>query len=435
MKIMNPQLHPAPEIPRRSLWQKLGAGSLSISLFLHLVLLALGAIWVLTIIPAAPEKDIKFIGKAGGGVAASVAIREKQRVQMTRPSLSRVVALGATGLTLPEPDLVTSMTSIAAPGGSLSGGLGDTGFGGGRGDGNGPGFGSGMAPGLSDGAGSKNPFGIPSLEQGALVGTFYDLKQTSDRSPTGMTDVKVREELMEITRRGFKESAFSNYFKAPRQLHQTKLFIPKIPADSAPAAFEVEKEVQPRMWVVVYRGSVTAPKTGKFRFVGACDDFMVVRFNNRPVFDFGYTMAGTGTHVNGRAGEFDGTVKNAELAREVRRRTPMELPITFYKYASTPSYNQQIGGMAVGPEFEVEAEKTYPVEIMIGEIPGGFFSLALMIEEIGATYEKDPAGFPILPLFRLDGSPPSNELTGEAPPISNDGPIWKPATGALKREL
>ena len=92
-------------------------------------------------------------------------------------------------------------------------------------------------------------------------------------------------------------------------------------------------------------------------------------------------------------------------------------------------------GMAVGPEFEVEAEKTYPVEIMIGEIPGGFFSLALMIEEIGATYEKDPAGFPILPLFRLDGSPPSNELTGEAPPISNDGPIWKPATGALKREL
>ena len=112
MKIMNPQLHPAPEIPHRSLWQKLGAGSLSISVVFHLVLLVLGAIWAYSVIPAAaPEKDIDFVGKSGGGGSPSEAHRlQKQRVQMTRPSLSRVVALGATGLTLPEPERLPGWT-------------------------------------------------------------------------------------------------------------------------------------------------------------------------------------------------------------------------------------------------------------------------------------------------------------------------------------
>ncbi len=439
----NPYLDPGEEPheivitpQKKTIWQKIGAGSLSISIIFHVILLVIGLFWILKIIPPPPEKTVDFMPPSGGGgTPAAESKANKQRMQMM-PNMARVAAVGATSnLVLPEPEDVSQMTAMGQlSAGGLSAGLGGKGSGGGRGDGKGTGVGSGFGPGMGNGNGNKNPFGMIDPNKGALLGTFYDLKQTRDGKPTDMTDTKMREELMDITRRGFKDSVFDKYFKAPRKLYQTKFFIPKMPADGAPAAFEVDKEVQPRMWVVVYRGAVKAPKSGKFRFVGECDDFLVVRFNNRPVFDYGYTMAGTGTHVNGRADEFNGTKENVELAKEVRKLTPMKLPITFYKYATTPFHNDHIGGLAVGPEFQVEAGKTYPVEIMIGEIPGGFFALDLLIEEIGANYQKDSAGFPILPLFRLDNSVP-DPPQGDAPPFDPNGLIWPFAPGSANREI
>jgi hypothetical protein len=420
--------------PKRSIWQKLGAGSLSISIIIHGILVLIGLIIVVKIIPPEEEKKVDFMPKSGGGGSPSAQSQaQKHRVQMTQPNLARVAAAGAvSNITLPEPDEISQMTSLGSlSSGSMSKGLGGGGSGGGKGEGNGMGIGSGMAPGLSDGTGNKNPFGMVSAERGALVGTFYDLKQTKSGKPNEMTVEKTREILQEVTRRGLKESSFNDYFRAPRQLYQTKFLVPTMSADGAPAAFEVEKEVQPKMWAVVYRGAVQAPKSGKFRFVGAGDDVLVVRFNNRPVFDFGYTIAGIGRNL---PKEIAGISDNSEIERNLKKETPMKLPLTQYKYENTPTLNNDIGGVAVGPEFNVEAGKTYPVEIMISEIPGGLFSMCLMIEEVGVTYEKDPAGFPILPLFRIDGNPPA-DIKGQAPPIAKDGPIWKFVTGATKREI
>lgn len=373
----------------------------------------------------------------GGGSPSSPAQEKKHQVRMAQPDLARVSAAGVSStLTLPEPDNLSQMASLGnLGGGGLSGGLGGKGSGGGKGDGMGKGFGSGMAPGMSDGLGTKNPFGMQTaLGHGALVGSFYDLKQAPDGKPTGMTDDEYREEIRNIVRSGLREAAFRKYFKAPRELYQTKLHIPAMSADSAPAAFEVDKQVQPKRWAVVYRGAIQAPKSGKFRFVGGGDDLLYVKFNGRPAFDYGFTLASTGTHMPGQVGSVDGTKDNPDLAKEIRRLSPMSVPINFYKYESTPFYNSMIGGFALGPEFTVQAGKSYPVEIMIGEIPGGFFSVSLMIEEIGATYQKDPTGSPILPLFRLDNDPPA-KLEGEAPPISTDGPIWPFSSSGFRREL
>jgi hypothetical protein len=432
--------HPSLEIPtprKRGFWEKLGGVSLTISVIFHVILLAVGLVIVFEVIEE-PEKTVDFMPPSGGGGSpASEAKTQKHRVQMMQPNMARVSAVGAvSNFVLPEPDEISQMSSLSSlSSGSMSGGLGGNGTGGGKGDGNGLGIGSGFAIGMSDGKGGKNPFGMVSGDRGALMGAFYDLKQTSDRKPTDMTDDQFREEVKDIVKRGFKDSVFRKYYKAPRELSQTKLHIPFIPADAAPAAFECEKEVQPRRWIVVYRGAVRAPKSGKFRFVGAGDDLLVVRFNNKPVFDYGYTLASTGTHLYGRSGELDGSSENKELAKDIRKLSPMELPVGFYRYEQTPKYNKDIGGMALGPEFEVEAGKTYPIEILIGEIPGGFFSVSLLIEEIGATYQKDPAGFPILPLFRLDRSPPSDELKGEAPPYDPNGPVWEFVPGATRREI
>ncbi|MES2476070.1 MAG: hypothetical protein V4640_09830 [Verrucomicrobiota bacterium] len=441
---MQPEVPPETETyipitpPKRSFWAKLGGGSLSISIFLHLILLVIGVIWVLKIIPPEEPKVVDFMGKSGGGGSpTSVSQAQKQRAQLTRPNLSRVSADGVmSNIVLPELDEFTQMTSVGsiAPGG-LAGGLGGAGSGGGKGNGTGIGIGNGAFAGMSDGKGNKNPFGALTLDRSALVGSFYDLKQTRDRQPTEMTDDEMRVELREITRRGFREQAFAKYFKAPRQLYQSKLFIPAISADAAPAAFDVEKEVKPRRWLVAYRGFVQPPKSGKFRFVGEGDDVLVVRFNNRPVFDYGYTIAGNGFHSFGRSRDLDGSVENAELAKDLRRNTPMKVPFEFYKYANTSSHNQHIGGLAVGPTFDAKEGQTYPIEILIGEIPGGSFSVHLMIEEIGVEYQKDPAGFPILPIFRLDESVPDPALKGEMPPFDAYGPVWKSVAGTMKEDI
>lgn len=432
----DPQAQP-PAKPKQSIWQKLGAGSLSISLVFHAVLLAIGVAWVFQVVTPV-EKIVDFTPKSGGGGApASDVNAQKQRTRMMQPEMSRTVALGAvSNMTLPEPGEMNQMTALdGLSNGALSSGLGGAGSGGGRGDGNGPGFGNGLLPGMTVGNGSINPFGMRETNSIGLAGSLYDLKQTDDLKPTGMPLDEMREKLRDIAKRGFKPREFSKYYKAPITLYQTKFLIPSMPAEEAPAAFSVEKYVQPKQWFVVYRGNVQAPKSGRFRFVGAGDDVLVVRFNNRLVFDFGYTLAATGGGSGAISKENYNRDENSDAIRNVKRLSPMPVPSVTYQYSTNPRINRDLGGLAVGPEFQVTAGTTYPVEILISEIPGGIFSTSLLIQEEGVTYQKDAGGLPILPLFRLDHSLPSPELKGEAPPFDPNGPVWKFIPGGVKAEL
>ncbi len=130
---MNPHLdsHPSPAapIPKQRFWQKLGGGSLSISLILHLFLLAGGVIWVFQVIPK-EEPKVDFTTRSGSSPASE--LREtKQRAQMIQPNPSQITARDvANGLTLPEPEQVVQMTSLGGIGaGSLAKGPGEAGSG------------------------------------------------------------------------------------------------------------------------------------------------------------------------------------------------------------------------------------------------------------------------------------------------------------------
>ncbi|MGL4399960.1 MAG: PA14 domain-containing protein [Luteolibacter sp.] len=434
---MNPDPHshaPLPTAPKQPFWQKLGAGSLSISLMIHAVLLAVGVIWVIQVVTPV-EKVVDFTPASGGGGAPASDVKaQKQRSQMVQPNLSRVVAIDAiSNVSLPEPEEFTQMASL---GGLSAGGLSsDLGMGGGQGSTFGKGFGSGLLPGMTDGRGTGNLFGLQEANSNGLAGTLYDLKQTDDLKPTGMTVDEMRETLKDIAKRGFKPRDFAKFYKAPTTLYQTKFLIPSMPADEAPAAFSVEQYVQPKQWFVVYRGTVQAPKSGRYRFVGAGDDVLTVRLNNRLVFDYGYTMAATGSGVNAISPESYEKDKNSDAIRNFKRLSPMPVPSVTYPYASTGKVNQALGGLAVGPEFEVKAGVNYPIEILISEIPGGVFSTALLIQEEGVAYQKDAAGLPILPLFRLDHSLPDPATEGEAPPFDPAGPVWKFVPGGAKEDI
>ncbi|RYD41319.1 MAG: hypothetical protein EOP85_12880, partial [Verrucomicrobiaceae bacterium] len=394
----------------RSIWQRAGGGALAVSVVFHVVLLAIGIVWILKVIPPLDE-DAGFVSSSGGQVQ-STQEQTKHRLQMVHPDLTRLVATNTTGTirlhdaAMPSP--VKSLGTLTGDG--LSNGPG-------AGRQKDPAFGKGNSLVVANGGPGTTFFGTPHRDRSALTGSFHDLKQTSNGEPTGMTDDEFRKEVAEIVRRGFKEGTLDKYYKARRQLFQTRFHIPFMPAEAAPAAFECGKEVLPGRWVAVYRGMARAPKTGKFRFVGCGDDLLVVRFNNRPVFDYGYTLASTGTHLFRRSADVDGTNNLPQLTKEIRRRSPMKMPIGLYKYEQTPKYNEDVGGMAQGAIFHVEEGKAYPVEILIGEIPGGFFSVSLLIEEIGAEYRKDPMGSPILPLFRLARGSSEEPVKGEALPF------------------
>ncbi|MFD0894502.1 hypothetical protein KBB96_06220 [Luteolibacter ambystomatis] len=438
---MQPANH-SPDLPatptrenKPSFWKKLGGGSLSISLIVHAILLSIGLVWIFQVIPdKVPDPDFMPKGGGGGSPGVKEISNKKQRATMSTPNTPRMAAKGASSsFTLPEPDAASAMSSVGSlSSGGLSGGLGGSGSGGGRGDGQGKGFGSGMGPGLGGGAGKMSPFGMIDPNANAFTGVLYDTKQTTKRESNQLTEPEFLKVINDFVKRGWNEREFAKFYQAPQKLYQTRIYIPNMSAGEAPKAFRCENEVQPSRWIVLYRGVVTPPKSGRYRFVGAADDLITVRFDGKSVLDAGYYSANLGRPVWGETAKvLAGKVENKELEKELRRA--FKLPVAFYEYPTATGYTSMMGGCMLGTEFEARQGSSYPLEILISEIPGGVFGASLFIEEIGATYGKAPTGAPILPLFRLDGDlPPVPVDTAASPPFDPSGPVWKLVSGQIK---
>lgn len=234
---------------------------------------------------------------------------------------------------------------------------------------------------------------------------------------------------------GWKEESLKGkFFKAPQKLSQTKIYIPPIRADAAPAAFQCEKDVAPSRWMVIYKGTVTPPRSGTYRFVGAGDDVLVVRFNRQNVLDHGWVSGTSGMSISRNLGVLSGRSKDREIEKSFRGY-PMNFPVTYYQYEGTEEWNRAIGGLAVGRKFEAKAGQSYPIEILICEIPGGSFGACLLMEREGEKYEKSPSGAPILPLFSLDHAGASGaEANGPPSPTSlPDGRWCRGNSGWIRR--
>jgi len=349
-------------------------------------------------------------GGGGGQPGAKAETNMKKRATMTTMAAPRLAAKGASStFTLPEPDPASATSSVGAIGSTgMAAGLGGSGSGGGKGNGKGKGFGDGMGPGMGGGVGPMSPFGMIKPNANALIGTLYDMKQDPQHKPTGMTKPKLVSIIQDFTARGWNERTLAaNYFQASKKLYQTRIYIPLMSADAAPKAFDCDKEVQPSHWLVIYRGNVTPPKSGRFRFVGHSDDVLVVRLNRQNVFDQGYSAGTTGLHGFTKAN-----------------------PEVFYTYPDNAHYNGVRGGYSVGPVFEAHAGTSYPIEILISEVPGGYFGASLLLQEEGVEYSKCSTGAPILPLFRLDATLPEPNKP-EAPPFDPQGAVWKLVSGGL----
>lgn len=250
--------------------------------------------------------------------------------------------------------------------------------------------------------GSGNP------GNGLLEGTLYDLKLKANGEPSDInrsTGGYNHEDTLDyikavgrLVNSGARDSAMRSYFKVPKKLYLGQLAIPVINASDAPRAFE--SDIKPRYWVIVYRGMVSPPKDGTYRFAGSADDFILVRFNNRIVLE--------GSLIPARVTSWES--KDSESLRG--------------------GWGEKFGDpknhVVYGDWIQMKAGQFYPIEIMIGEIPGSAFYANLHIQEKDATYQKGPDGKPILPLFKLQVNLPDPERPVR--PVAKDGPIFKAIT-------
>ena len=240
-------------------------------------------------------------------------------------------------------------------------------FGGGWG---GSDFGSGTA-----GSGRSTPFGRTGGS--GLKGSFYDLKQDRNREATKLAEVYAGEgasgrvknnaykkEIARLNRAKYSQSSLRDTFKADVELTFTHLAISNAKASIAPEAFNVEKEVKPSAWLIVYEGVISQDAPKKIRFTGRFDDLIIVYINDKIVFD----------------GSWDDYTGKLNKENEIPGPSLIKRP------------------MIQGDKF-ISFKKGDKIRILVGEAPGGYLGGGLFVAEEGVKYKKNDDGQDILPPF------------------------------------
>ena len=221
-----------------------------------------------------------------------------------------------------------------------------------------------------------------------FVGYFYDLKQTkkgelseigellSMAKPSDWEDplFKQAQDKYKIVVLSFLKSWNENelkpFYKAPREKFTKSFCIPPIYADEAPRAFGVQNEVKPSKWLIHYKGQIAAPETGRYRFFGRADDVLAVRVKKNLVLDAGIVKS-----------NWESSDPNN------------------YKF---DMYNNF--GVVIGDWIFLQKNNPVPMEVLIGEDPGGDFFCQLYIQKDEFNYPiKIESGYlerPVLPIFK-----------------------------------
>src|SRR5690606_38342078 len=215
--------------------RRLGAGSLLVSVILHVVILILATVWVISNVQE--ERKASFQG--GSGAASPGPVNQEHRVQMSRQqqNLSAVnqrLAVDSPNAAVSLPDL-PAMPGFSAGGPALSGNLG--------------GSGGGIGSGAGLGKGPVMPaFGFREAgNTAALTGYLYDLKQTREEKPNPtfqkmlatMRGIAPYDELLVKEVGSFIQSNWNprilqdKFYRWPNPLYATQVFVPDTPAAEA----------------------------------------------------------------------------------------------------------------------------------------------------------------------------------------------------------
>jgi hypothetical protein len=231
-----------------------------------------------------------------------------------------------------------------------------------------------------------------------MIGELYDLKQTPDHQPTGMdfnTFFKVVDEFLS---KDWDESVLNHYYRVSKPLYTTQIYIPEMSSELALAAYGVDKEVKPILWLIHYKAQVSPPEDGTYRLVGSGDDVLAVAVNEKTV-----------------------------LAAPLHNPDFSLLPKTGWKPTEPGGMEGDLyGKMINGDWIPMKKNEVYDLDVIFGDCPGGLFSAFLTVEKQGGNYKRDKDHHAILPIFQVApyNTPPHGNPR-EAPPFSTGFPIWK----------
>ena len=275
---------------------------------------------------------------------------QKSQKKSSAPLPDPIVAETPSDVNLEDLDLNMNMDRRDLAVGALSDGMGE-------GDGSGDAFGSGFDMDI-DLDMDISLFGSSQFGEGKLEGTLFDLKTDTDGDPIENANSNERSYSGPIMREFTEKFRMSllekEFFQADKKLYSSYFAIPSVSANKAPEAFGVEGIIKPRLIAAVYQGTFTPAKSGKFRFVGRGDDVLVVRIKNDIVFDGSWQKIYSDYDVSGES----------------------------HSEASNGTFG--IGPPSdVGEWFTLKAGEAVNLEILLAEIPGGFFGAYLLIEEKG----------------------------------------------------
>ncbi|NJK90357.1 MAG: hypothetical protein HC904_00105 [Blastochloris sp.] len=196
--------------------------------------------------------------------------------------------------------------------------------------------------------------------------------KTQSRQKTSETPKSYLTVLGRFLDQSWDESVLNKYYRVTRALYTTQLWIPKIRAESAPKAFGASSTVEPRMWMVHYKGQVSAPEDGTYRFVGIADNILAVAVNSKTVL-VAYIK--------------DSKVPCAWTTENKNGLNDAYVPVSF------SAFN--------GDWIELKKNQPFDLDIITGERPGGAFYSFLMVEKKGQVYPKHSSGKTLLPPFQV----------------------------------
>ncbi len=373
-------------------WARYGGTGFIISVVLHGTLLLAAAIWVVNEYVINPKTEMQAPppqekSKRAKQIDFTVQVqRQKTRTSAKPMEVQRVAVQNSSVLQLPS----TPNMPAGSFGGDWNIGQ-DGGVGGFKG---GPGGGSGPVVKLP-------PFGFKTMQGAAFRGELYDLKQ----SPAGKL-IEPRTNFNAVMKSFFESNwnraQLRKFYQAPQPLYATQFYVPWMNAVEAPKAFGAEQQIAPSNWIAIYEAKVSPPSSGRYRFIGAADDLVAVRLNNKMVLEAYWG----GTNAPGFS------------------------PSGYVAYPSVQSANRIPGfpkGFVAGEWINLDSNQAYPMQVILGERPGGQYWGYLFVEKEGESYKKNAKGDPELPIFRVRRgiTEESSDPKGWSAPFMKEGPVWK----------
>ena len=183
---------PAPKGPFARYWERVGGGSFTTSLIIHIAFVLLAIFVVFFQQSAKLERpEIEFLSGGGGGTEGNTQInKQKQKMMMNRAPAVKLSSNAQSNISIPNTTSTLTTSSLAITSGQMSGTPGSGGgFGGGRGRGRGPGVGDGFGPGTGPGF-VANFLGMVSNGNNIIFCIDTSGSMRTNLSPDGIAAIK-----------------------------------------------------------------------------------------------------------------------------------------------------------------------------------------------------------------------------------------------------